>query len=117
MNQIVLLGQPPSGKNSIKTTRTGHRYPSKRFALWRDQAVIHVKIQWRSPIITKPCAIKINYWPGDLRRRDVPGICDAIFHVLERAGVTADDTFFQDVHFITKPIDRKNPRVTMEIYI
>lgn len=94
---FTIKGQVPGGKNSIKTTRIGKRFPTKRFEAWRDHAVLQVRQQSKNFLneipINKPANIEIYYNAGDNRRRDVPGIADAIFHVLERAGVVEDDTY------------------------
>lgn len=46
----------------------------------------------------------------------MPGIEDAIFHVLERAGVVEDDAQFEDCSgWYKQEIDRKNPRLEISI--
>jgi hypothetical protein len=42
--QIILYGQLPSGKNAIKITRTGKRYPDQRFVLWRANAMAQLPL-------------------------------------------------------------------------
>ena len=75
-------------------TRTGRRFPKASWAKWRDEAVAQVKSQlpsdWK-PIAT-PTNIRLEYVAGDKRRRDMPAIIDAVFHVLEKAGFVKDDT-------------------------
>ena len=96
MLTMKILGQCPSGKNAVKITRFGKRYPSKRFVEWREKAlshIIHYEEAFKAKPINKPCNIKIDYWSGDKRRRDAPGIIDAIYHLLEKAEVVTDDTF------------------------
>lgn len=124
---VTLSGQLPSGKNSIKTTRTGKRYPTKRFVEWRDAAVGHVyrercKVfnlvsQMRVPMFRKPTelSIEVHYAAGDLRRRDIPGMLDALFHVLERALVVEDDAQIKESHWYQLPVDRANPRVVVRM--
>jgi len=114
---LTLLGQMQSGKNRVLITRTGHRYPPKRFAIWRDDIIRQMKAQWMAEQIIEPCFIGINYFPGDLRRRDAPGIQDALFHCFERSNIVADDVLFGEVNFKTMPLDRQNPRVDLEIRI
>jgi hypothetical protein len=36
---FTLTGQIPSGKNAVVVTRTGMRFPAKRFKLWREDAL------------------------------------------------------------------------------
>ena len=117
--ELLIPGQCPSGKNSIQTTRTGHRYPKKRFVDWRDAAVLTavraIPKGTVGPLFKKPLplVIMVSYVPGDGRRRDAPGMLDAIFHVLERAGVVEDDAQIQYVAWTTSPIDRESPSVSL----
>ena len=119
--QVYFPGQCPSGKNSIQTTRTGHRYPKKRFVDWRDAAVLTavraIPKGTVGPLFKKPLPLTITvyYVPGDARRRDVPGMLDALFHVLERAGVVEDDAQIQYVEWATHAIDRETPRVMVRL--
>lgn len=93
MLKLSLVGQVRGGKNSVAVTRTGRRYPNKLFAAWRDAQVAVVRSQLppgHEPIAW-PCGVCIEYTPEDRRWRDVPAVIDAIWHVLEAAGVVADD--------------------------
>lgn len=117
---FTLSGQIRGGKNSIKTTRTGKRYPTKRFEKWRDEAVSKVSEQVRTaqgwthwPWFKKPIelCIEIHYAAGDLRRRDIPGMMDSLFHVLERAQVVEDDAQIKEGHWYQLPLDRASPGV------
>ena len=92
--KITLTGQVRGGKNHVGITRTGIRYPMKNFRLWRDDAVRQIKEQTRGlkrPCITRLCTAYILYTPVDRRKRDLPAVMDGIWHVLERAGIVADD--------------------------
>jgi Holliday junction resolvase RusA-like endonuclease len=113
---ITITGQIRGGKNSVQTTKTGRRYPNKVWAKWRDAAVREVAAQipkdWRA--IIEPTNIRMEYWAGDKRRRDMPAIIDAAFHVLEKAGFTEDDTFLW-VKESTRSYDKQNPRLTITI--
>lgn len=123
---FTLLGQIPSGKNSIKTTRTGKRYPTKRFVEWRDVAVNGVQASraylsnpgWAgTPLFPKPSTlcIEIRYAAGDLRRRDMPGMMDALYHVLEKAQIVEDDAQIQECHWYQLPLNREQPGVTVTL--
>ncbi len=99
---ITLTGQMQSGKNRVMITRTGQRYPPARFKKWRDDMLKQI-----GPIdkpFSGPVALSVNYVPGDNIRRDVPGMLDAICHLLERSGVVADDAqikyVFWDTHTV-----------------
>lgn len=120
---FTLLGQITSGKNSIKTTRTGRRYPTKRFVVWRDEAETQLRkhllalvFRW-AIILPKPMRVKlvVQYYPGDLIRRDVPGMLDAICHVLEIAGIVEDDAQIKAVDWQEMDLDRERPRVLLTL--
>jgi Holliday junction resolvase RusA-like endonuclease len=110
---FLLRGQLPSGKNAVRNTRTGHRYPNQRFILWRTEALQQIgKVP--QPFVG-PVQVIVDYVPGDLRRRDVPGMLDALCHVLEKAGVVMDDAQVANVLWQTFAMDRQAPscRVTV----
>lgn len=114
--KITLKGQIPSGKNAVKITRTGKRYPSPRFVAWRNVAIRQIISQVGIVMrFSRPAAITIDYWPGDLRRRDVPGMADALFHLLERYRIVLDDSLLINLVWRTHEIDRENPRTEIEI--
>lgn len=92
--KLSFTGQIRGGKNNMIITRTGLHFPKKEWAKWRDEKVMEIKMQlpkgWQP--ISEPVDVVLNYAAGDKRRRDFPAIVDAIFHVLEKAGVVTDDT-------------------------
>lgn len=107
---VSFTGQIMGGKNNIIVTRTGHRFPNPKWAKWRDKMVASVKqqlpVEFRT--IDVPTNIRLTYWAGDKRRRDMPAIVDAIFHVLEKAGVVEDDTLLW-VSQSSRHYDKDNP--------
>jgi Holliday junction resolvase RusA-like endonuclease len=92
---LRLTDQIPSGKNCLIVRRDGRRVPRARFRLWRDDAVRELAIQvmrYRQRLpLRVPVHIEAIYAPQDRRRRDLPGMLDAVCHVLERAGIIEDD--------------------------
>jgi Holliday junction resolvase RusA-like endonuclease len=123
---LVLPGQCPSGKNAVQITRTGHRYPTKRFTTWREASLSAIKEQveqvkanvghpMERHLHGPPYSLHVSYWPGDLRRRDVPGMLDAVFHVLERARLVEDDAHITHVQWTTEAVDRTTPRVELRL--
>lgn len=108
---LVFNGQIRGGKNNMVVTRTGHRFPKKSWATWRDAEVITItqQLPLGFKTITEPTNISLNYFAGDRRRRDMPAIIDAIFHVLEKAGVVQDDTLLW-VSESSRSYDKDNPR-------
>ena len=128
---VTLSGQLPSGKNQIglrweddPSETLGEvrlqrlvKHPNRRFSQWRDDALKQLQPQlaeWRKslPIVT-PVMLYIFYWPKDRRIRDRSGMLDALFHLLERSGIVADDGLIEDPLWRTMPLDKKHPRVVI----
>lgn len=112
---ITLTGQIRGGKNNMGVTRTGRHYPKPEWAAWRDKQLFSAKLQFDGPAISEPCAATVLYWAGDRKRRDVPAIIDAIWHVLEKAGLVEDDSLIKSVDF-RGSYDKENPRAEITIY-
>lgn len=113
-----IVGQMTSGKNSVVVTRSGMRFPSKRFKAWRDDVLPQLEIQrgqcaW-FPLQT-PITLECEYTPGDRRVRDVPGMLDALLHVIVKAGLLTDDGLVWAVTWRRNEMDRQRPglRFTM----
>ena len=115
MGQFKLPGQVKSGKNHMQITRTGQHYPLPEWAAWRDRMVWEIRAQgpWRA--MSEPLVVHVDYAGVDLKRRDVPGMEDALFHCMERAGVVKDDSLFKECHW-WHSLDRENPRVQVRLY-
>jgi len=113
---VTILGQIRGGKNNMIVTKKGKHIPKREWASWRDDAVAQVLSQlpkeWE-PII-HPVNVRIEYVAGDRRRRDFPAICDAIWHVLEKAGFCEDDTHLWPAES-TRVYDKDKPRATITI--
>ena len=114
--RIVICGQIRGGKNNMVVTRSGLHFPKPEWAKWRDEAVRGVKEQLSKSFKTigQPVNVRVTYVAGDRRRRDCPAIFDAVWHVLEKAGVVADDTLLWPVES-SRSYDKDSPRVTVEI--
>jgi len=61
---------------------------------------------------SSPVNVRLDYFAGDKRRRDMPAIVDAIFHVLEKAGVVTDDWHLW-VAESSRGFDKENPRAVI----
>lgn len=111
---FTLEGKLKSGKNHVQITRTGRRYPNKAFAAWRTEMLAGIPKLTRGFI--GPVCMICDYVPGDLIRRDAPGMQDAILHLLEKGGIVLDDAQVKEVHWKEFPMDRKRPfcRVTIQ---
>lgn len=105
---ISLTGQLPSGKNAVVVTRTGQRFPQARFKAWREHALRQLRPQLAGHpwLYDGPIHLIVDYVPGDRRRRDLPGMLDALCHLLEKAGVVRDDAQIQAVTWTSFPMDR-----------
>lgn len=113
---IIIPGQVRGGKNNMIVTRTGLHFPKPEWAKWRNAMVAVVRSQlptdWQP--IDAPCLVKLTYIAGDKRRRDQPAIIDAIFHVLEKAGVVTDDTLMW-INDSTRGYDKARPYCSVQI--
>lgn len=113
---LAITGQIVGGKNNICITKSGKRFPKASWAKWRDAKVREVSDQlpagWQS--IKEPVAIRLDYVAGDRRRRDQPAIIDAIFHVLEKSGFCADDTFLW-ISQSTRSYSATSPRAVITL--
>lgn len=121
---FTLHGQMPSGKNQMHITRTGHRYPNARFVTWREDAMqqLHRQSQEHAQEglclpLSSTISLFVTYTPGDARTRDVSGMLDALFHVIVKAGLLADDGLVWGVTWRREAMDRQNPKLvfTMEV--
>ena len=125
--QLHLQGQCTSGKNAVIVTRTGHRFPSGRFVKWRADAMeqLHSQIdiikreQVKLPF-NFPVNVEITYIAKDRIRRDVPGIIDALWHLLEKCNIVTDDTFLggydKELLFHNQGVDKKHAGVIISIW-
>jgi Holliday junction resolvase RusA-like endonuclease len=119
---LALTGQVPSGKNQVQLSfRNGkvHKYPNKTFTNWRSKAHIQIEEQQlpavRTPTITTPVRLTVEYWPGDARTRDVSGQLDALFSLLVYSKVLKNDGLVHDVIWRRQVMNRKFPKAVMEI--
>ena len=114
---LRLKGQCRGGKNGMGVTRTGCHYAKPTFKRWRDDAVrqIHPQLPFPWTAIARPCNVRLDYVSGDKRRRDMPAVLDAVWHVLEKAGVVADDTLLWAVQS-SRCYDKAAPGVTITFF-
>jgi hypothetical protein len=130
--RAVLIGQMPSGKNAIRTQVTAggiHRFPKRRFEEWRGTAYAQLDRQRGAWVkLAAPARVNVRYWPGDLIRRDPPGMMDALSHVLEWCPVhgkrkvpgcalpfVADDSLLVSWFWRLEKLDRARPRLDLVI--
>ncbi len=134
--RAVLMGQQPSGKNQIQMYAPAagviRKYPKATFEQWRASCYSQLDRQrgaWAKLLV--PAVIIVRYTKGDLIARDVPGLMDAICHLLEwcpihrrkkdcrdrncRLPFVLDDKLLEEWHFTQLPIDREHPKTDLEI--
>lgn len=112
-----LNGWMVSGKNSVKGDPVdGHKYPNPRFEKWRNMMSRQVWVQRQGlkVLFKKPTRVefRVDYWRGDNRRRDIPGMMDALFHLMECCNIVEDDAqFVRCLGWEPHDMDRTNPRL------
>lgn len=129
---LHLPGQCPPGKSQQGRRADGSTYPkSKQFSEWvaRQKDVNPYPRAFQAGRFL----MRVRYTPGDLRPRNVAGMQDAIMHYLENGGKAprkkvirdvwkkrkrwiGDDEMIVDVDWKTLPLDRKNPKVLVEVW-
>ena len=93
--RLTLTGQIPSGKNAVVVTRTGHRFPNKRFVEWRSKALEELSEQLKGVAHALPldcsCNVTIQYYSADNIRNE-SGDDEIVFI----AGVNTDFEYGRD---------------------
>ena len=114
---FTLKGQIPSGKNAVVVTRTGMRFPAKRFKVWREDALKQLagQMNGHTKPLTSTITLECEYTPGDRRTRDVPGMLDALLHLIVKAGLLVDDGLVWGVTWRREAMDRKQPGLRFTI--
>lgn len=102
---FTLHGRPLRGKSGQRKTRTGKQYPDAAWGKQRDEWAMVVEVDameqirrmkkdgWTVKPLPLTCSVKLSgviHYP-DNRIADLDGVCGAIAHVLERAGLIAND--------------------------
>lgn len=123
---FYLTGQIPSGKNQVQVrgvwnpkTRKHryHKYPNARFETWRARAMSQLMQQGiQRHTYTIPLGVEIAYTPGDRRVRDIPGMMDALWHVLQKVGFVDDDKQFRAVIWTEQPVSKTDAGVVMDFW-
>jgi crossover junction endodeoxyribonuclease RusA len=114
--QQVVLPFPISLNNAFGQTKTGRRFTSKRYLAWRHEALLKLKLAKVKPA-TGQVHIKISICPPDLRRRDIDNLSKGVVDLLVAGRVITDDDgrYVLSVSSAWGPLDRANPRATVEI--
>ena len=117
--QLSMTGQVPSGKNQVQMLwRRGNiqRVPNKTFTNWRSSVGMQLLTQ-EKPIapLSTPIRLICDYWPKDRCVRDVSGNLDAIFSMLVYAHIVKNDGLIYDVIWRRHEMNRKYPKLIMEL--
>ena len=115
---LHLKGQVRGGKNNMCITRAGIHYPNPKFVIWRNEMFRQIKEQFPlgiSTINSRLLKWSFEYTPEDNRRRDVPAILDAVFHVLERAFIVKDDCLIKNMSFVELPVSKENSGILIKV--
>lgn len=132
--KLVIEGAPRTKKNSLRRIRRGRKtftVPSAAHEAWEAMAIPQLRHQWH-----RVCTEvdhqrgRVTYggpWAGALnmralvyRERDVGDLLNylaAVSDALERAGVVLDDKLIVSVDGSRLAIDRKRPRVEIELTV
>ena len=102
-----LHGPMVSGKNQVQHTGTGKHYPNARFKAWRHEAGFQLlpqkmryKYDEQQPFPLKGrLLLSCTYRPADARIRDVSGMLDAIYNILEYMKIIENDGQIRDVEW------------------
>lgn len=133
--RAVLEGQYPSGKNQIRLSAPAagviRRSPRRKFEDWRGTSYAQLDRQrgaWAK--LTVPAQLTVQCYKGDLIGRDMPGVLDALLHVLEWCPVhkskrrcpktcplpfVLNDNLLEGGLFGRPVLDRARPRIELVI--
>ena len=91
--RIVIQGETPAKKNSRITLRNGKSIPSARYRAWREAAIPQIWAGARRERIPEGQAVKVSmdFFHGDLRRRDCDNGATSVLDALVDAKVLSDD--------------------------
>ena len=91
--RIVIQGETPAKKNSRITLRNGKSIPSARYRAWREAAIPQIWAGAKGERIPLGQAVKVSmdFFHGDLRRRDCDNGATSVLDALVDAKVLPDD--------------------------
>lgn len=89
MKQTLWLPWPPTA-NTMFGLKGHHRFVSKSYAKWKDEASAHILMQ-RSLVMDGCVAITIALTPPDKRRRDIDNHVKPVLDILVTHKIIEDD--------------------------
>lgn len=98
MIRFQIMGETPSKKNSKIRTRSGYMIPSKAHQKWHGDALLQLnsqlcRIEPMPNLIDYPVVICIDFYHGNLVRRDSDNQVSSIMDLLQDAKVLSDDNW------------------------
>lgn len=99
MIRFQIFGETPSKKNVNKfNTKTKRVYKDEHFLKWHSDAMIQLngqicRIEPMPNLIDYPVIINIDFYHGDLARRDSDNQVSSIMDLLQDAKVLSDDNW------------------------
>ena len=101
-----------NAKHGGMVGRLTRRY---RFGKEALSMVVMSQVRGTRPLYTSvPLALVAEFYPPDLRRRDVTNLCKLMFDAMQGI-VYDDDRYLFDVRLLRRAPCAKNPRVELEI--
>lgn len=98
MIRLQIFGETPSKKNSKIRTKSGYMIPSKAHQKWHTDALLQLNAQLcrfdpMVSLIDYPVVIHIDFYHGNLVRRDSDNQVSSIMDLLQDAKVLSDDNW------------------------
>lgn len=102
------LPLPPTGVNHAYSTNKGRWFKVKKLHDWENKCLqyLYDKI---TPTSGSVC-LKIIFYDGDKRKRDIDGRIKSILDLFQKAGLYIDDSLVYHLE-VFKNYDKENPRV------
>ena len=111
---LRIVGPPRTKKNSMMMAH-GRLMQSRQAMEWQDKAVLQLQSQTRGIIPCQdPCNLTARIY-RDKNHGDLGNYLAAICDALEKAGVVVNDKWIQGFDGSRLHVDRKNPRVELEL--
>lgn len=121
--KIVIPINPRSKKNSQEicfNKKTGKRFikQSELYKTFEKECGKYMpNLKQLKPYITKPSNLSCKFYVCDARKRDIANYIEAIQDILVKYQIISDDNYnvIASLDGCSMEIDRKNPRVEIEI--
>lgn len=117
--KLVLPGRVPSKKNQKRIVCRGNRpllLSSENYEAWHEEMMLRVR-RFRPKKPFETAVITVRIFPPDRIKGDLSNKEESVFDLLVDAGFLKDDNWFVlgEKHTYFGGVDRKNPRVELEI--